>query len=164
MRILLAILTIAFNICYGQTKKETIDWLNIKFQNSPIASNDNEQLIRFLKISQDGNFTIQSYTYYPEILLPDFKNYNRKVIVTGNFRDLSPNSVITKVIDGMVFFYASCSKANCITMRNQGPDSFNAYTSSEVLLCITNESHLEARGKKAFMHLIMLCGGKKEPF
>jgi hypothetical protein len=112
----LLILTLLSNIAYGQSKKETIDWLNTKFKNSPIIINDFEQYTWFLNISQEGNFTIQSFDYSPNTLVPDSKNYRKKTTIKGNFKDLSPNSINTKKIDGKIFFFASCSNANCIIM------------------------------------------------
>jgi hypothetical protein len=148
---------------YGQTKKETIDWLNSKFETSPIMVSEIQQYTRFLKIKQDGSFTILENNYSPKVLLPDTTNYRWKTLFTGNFKDLSPNSVRTETIKGKVFFYASCRSGKCITQKDQGPD-YDTFTNSEVTLGITSDASLEARCKKAFIHLITLCGGKKEPF
>ena len=159
------LLTLLFNLtAYGQTKKETIDWLNSKFETSPIAISGFEQFCRFLRIKEDGSFSIESYDYSPKVFLPDKYNYKKKMLVTGHFKNLSPNSIRTSTIDGIVYFYATCSNGKCIIQQNQGPDEFGSYTLSEVLLGITYDINLEARCKKAFLHLITLCGGKKEAF
>jgi hypothetical protein len=150
-------------VAYGQTKKETIDWLNSKFETSPIIMSEVQQYTRFLKIKDDGSFSIMSYNYSPKVLLPDTTNYRWKTLFTGHFKDLSPNSVRTETIKDKVFFYASCSNGKCITQKDQGPD-YDTFTNSEVTLAITSDASLEARCKKAFIHLITLCGGKKEPF
>lgn len=163
-RQILLLLLVCNIASYGQTKKETIDWLNSKFETSPIVMSEVQQYTRFLKIKDDGSFSIQSYNYSPKTLLPDTQNYRWKTLFTGNFKDLSPNSVRTSTIKGNVFFYATCSSGKCITQQDQGPDEFNTYTASEVLIGITSDASLEARCKKAFIHLITLCGGKKEPF
>lgn len=163
-RQILLLLLICNLSVYGQTKKETIDWLNSKFETSPIMMSDFEQYTRFLKINQDGSFSIQSYNYSPKVLLPNSENYRWKTLFSGNFKDLSPNSVRTTTIKGKIFFYATCSSGKCITQQDQGPKEFNSYLSSEVLLGITSDTDLEARCKKAFIHLITLCGGKKEAF
>jgi len=151
-------------VAYGQTKKETIDWLNSKFEMSPIVMSETEQYTRFLKIKQDGSFSIQSYNYSPRVLLPDLENYRWKTLFTGHFKDLSFNSVKTTIRNGKVFFYASCSSGKCIIQQNQGRDDFSTYSAPEVLLGITSDTDLEERCKKAFVHLIKLCGGKKEAF
>ena len=124
---------------------------------------DIEQYTWFLKINQDGSFTIQEYNYSPKILLPDLQNYRWKTLFTGHFKDLSPNSMGTKTINGKVFFRASCSSGKCITQQDQGVD-YKTFTNSEITLGITSDISLEARCKKAFIHLINLCGGKKEAF
>lgn len=149
---------------YGQTKKETIDWLNSKFEGSPIIVTDIDQYTSFLKINQDGSFSIQSYNYSPSVFPPNSKNYRWKTLFTGHFKNLSPTSITTKVVDEKLFIYATCSNGKCITQKNQGPNNFNSYQSSEVLLAITSDITLEARCKKAFIHLITLFGGKKEVF
>jgi hypothetical protein len=155
---------LAFNFTsYGQTKKETIDWLNTKFEASPIVMNDYEQYTWFLEIKQDGSFTIQEFNYSPKVLLPDTTNYRWKTIFTGNFKDLSPNSIRTETISGKVFFYASCSNGKCITQQDQGVD-YKTFKNSDVTLGIASDANLEARCKKAFIHLITLCGGRKEAF
>ena len=148
---------------YGQTKKETIDWLNLKFETSPIIMSEIQQYTWFLKIKQDGSFTILEYNYSPKVLLPDSQNFRWKTLFSGYFKDLSPNSIRTETINGKVFFYASCSSGKCITQQDQGPD-YKTFTNSEVTLGITSDASLEARCKKAFIHLITLYGGKKEVF
>ncbi len=76
MKRLILLLIVVCNLStYGQTKMETIDWLNSKFENSPIISTESEQYTRFLKIKQDGSFSIQSYEYSLKVILPDLKNY-----------------------------------------------------------------------------------------
>jgi len=157
------ILLICNNSIFGQTKKETIDWLNTKFQSSPIISDEIEQYTRFLKINQDGSFTILVYNYSPKILLLDTSNYRWKTIFTGNFKDLSPNSIRTETIKGKIFFFASCSYGNCITQNDIGPD-YNIFKNPNVLLAVTSDASLEPRCKKALIHLVNLFGGKKEPF
>lgn len=162
-QLLLLILLFSFS-AFGQTKKETIDWLNSKFESSPIASSEFEQYTRFLKINNDGSFSIQNYNYSPKVLLPNLENYRWKSLFTGHFKNLSPNSIRTEKIKGNLYIYATCSSGKCITQQNQGPDNFNSYTTSEVLLAFTSDTSLEARVKKAFTHLIKLCGGKSEAF
>ena len=125
--------------------------------------NEYEQYTWFLKINHDESFTIQEINYSPLILLPDSQNFRWKTIFTGFFKDLSPNFVRTKTVNGRIFFYASCSSGSCITQRDKGPD-YEVFKTSEVNLCITLDASMEARGIKAFVHLIKLCGGKKEAF
>ena len=149
---------------YGQTKKETIDWLNTKFENSPVAINKIDQFTRFLTIKPDGSYSIQSYSYFLNVVLPDMQNYARKTLFSGHFKNLDPNSVRTEKIGGNIYFYATCSSGKCITQQNQGPNSFDSYMHTEVLLSFTSDTNLEDRCKKAFTHLIKLCGGKKEAF
>lgn len=148
----------------GQTKKETIDWLNSKFENCPIITSEVGSMARFLKINPDGSFSVQDYDYSPKVLLPTLENYRYKTLFTGHFKDLAPNSVTTKTIKGNIYFYASCSSGKCITQQNQGRDDFSTYQTPSILLGITSEPSLEERCKKAFVHLITLCGGKKEAF
>ncbi len=149
---------------YGQTKKETIDWLNSKFEYSPIVVSEIEKYTMEFRISQDGSFSIQYYNYSPKVFLPDTDNYRRKVMFTGHFKDLSPNSIRTSKKDGKIFFYASCTNSRCITQQNQGPNDFSVYYAREVELAVTSDVGLEERCKKAFQHLIKLCGGKNEVF
>lgn len=71
---LLIILTIASFSAFGQTRKETIDWLNSKFESSPIIRNSIEQSTRFLKIEDTGNFSIQEFSYATNVALPTSRN------------------------------------------------------------------------------------------
>src|SRR5215203_3193932 len=132
---------------YGQTKKETIDWLNTKFQGSPIMISEIEQYTRFLKINQDGSFSILEYNYSPKILLPDTSNYRWKTVFTGNFKDLSPNSIRTETIKGKIFIFASCSNGSCITQKDIGPD-YKTFRNPDVTLAITSDASLESVVKK----------------
>lgn len=148
---------------FGQTKKETIDWLNEKFYTSPIVTDNFGSMTRFLKIKSDGSFEVTSYDYSPDVLLPDLENYRFKKLISGHFKNLSLNSIHTMRKGKNVYFYASCTSGKCITQQNKGRDDFGTFYNSEVLLGIS-DPELETRIKKAFTHLIKLCGGKKEAF
>jgi hypothetical protein len=164
MKKLILLLMLVYNFqANGQTKKETIDWLILKFAYSPLIMNESEQYSRSLKINHDDSFTIEDINYSPDVLLPDSKNFRWKTIFTGFFKDLNPNSVRTKTVNGRVFFYASCTNGRCITQQDKGPD-YEVFKNPEVKLCVTADASMEDRGVKALVHLIKLCGGKKEAF
>jgi hypothetical protein len=152
------------NVLFGQTKKETIDWLNLKLEGCPTISMSYCKNKRYLKIEYDGTFSIESYDFsiYEQYL--NSNNYKSKVVFSGNFKELSPNSVRTKIIQDNLFIYATCSNGKCVTQTNLGPDEYYSIKSAEVLLGVTSNVELEFRCKKAFIHLINLCGGKNEPF
>ncbi|GLU55115.1 hypothetical protein [Dyadobacter frigoris] len=160
---LLIILTIASFSAFGQTRKETIDWLNSKFESSPIIRNSIQQSTRFLKIEDTGNFSVQEFLYATNVALPTSRNYNGKTLYTGNFKDLSPNSVRSSRVYGEIFIFASCTTGKCVNQQDQGPD-FDVYKVSEVAIGVISDPSLEARCKKAFIHLITISGGKKEAF
>jgi hypothetical protein len=163
-KFILIILLLSRLVVNSQSKKETIDWLNSKFDNSPFADNDIEIFTRFLKIKDDGTFTVQGYSYSIKTVLPNSENYSRKYIFKGHFKDLGLNSIRTEVIKGNLYIFASCRSGKCITQQNEGPYNTNSYLNNEVLLAITSNLSLEIRCKKAFIHLIKLCGGKSEAF
>ncbi|UTM21871.1 hypothetical protein [Dyadobacter fanqingshengii] len=160
---LLTLMIMASFTSYAQTKKETIDWLNSKFESSPIIRNSLYQSTRFLKINANGDFSVQEYEYATNVPFPDSKNYSGKTLFTGSFKDLSPSSVRAKQIYGEIFIFASCTSGKCITQQDQGPD-YETYKTSDIAIGVISDPSLQIRCEKAFIHLIKLSGGKKEAF
>lgn len=152
----------------GQTKQETIDWLNNKFNSSPFLERklSDGRLVetetRHLKINNDGSFEIYCKTWLSKSSVIGNPDYT--FTVRGNFKDLSPNSVATRVTGTNLFIDVSCSSGDCLKQRN---DDNKVYMVSQTLIGlkdITSDRSLIERCKKAFIHLIKLCGGKNEIF
>lgn len=99
-------------VAFGQTKKETIDWLNDKFASSPIVSDRVGSLTVFLKINQDGSFEITQRDYSPNVLLPNLENYRFKSLFTGHFKNLGVNSITTNRKGTNVYFMLPAQTAN----------------------------------------------------
>ena len=179
----LTFLVLASNI-NAQTKKETIDWLNSKFggNQSSIYESDVISFARFLKIKDDGTFIITQYeTWHNDN--GSISNY--LTTMSGDFKNLSPNSFRTSKIENRgkhslsstnnTFLFLTCSPGSYIkqidykegTKPSDGQVSMASASMTDVTIAIIPESadqSLIERSKKAFLHLIELCGGKKEAF
>ena len=168
----------------AQTKQETIDWLNDKFGNNQIhlCITKANSIKRVLKINSDGSFVITEYNdWYPP-------NSVRKISVStfsGNFKNLSPSSLDAHTLESKddpifcskkrTFISLNCKAGTNIkqidykegTLPKDGQIEHIASDLGGITIAIIPESgdqSLIDRGKKAFLHLIILCGGKKEAF
>jgi hypothetical protein len=185
MKIIPFICTFIISInSFGQTKQETIDWLNNKFSSDQflIYSSDITSFSRHLKINNDGSFLITEYEK------SNYANGTVKKYVTtysGHFKDLSASSFEKKKITNYgkvsfastnnTFLYLTCNGDKSIRQTNYKEGTIpseNFVTavltnSKTILIAVIPESadqSLIERSKKAFLHLINLCGGKKEVF
>jgi hypothetical protein len=167
MKVFLMFTFLTLNIAsYAQGKLETVNWINSKLSNGEIVRKDKIQSLAVnLKIFPDGRFktTIFTWLLKPNYA-PNFKNYSRKTIFNGNFKNLSPNSVRVEKTEKVLYLYASCSGKNFIMQQYDENTNDEGFRHSDVLLgAFTNDS-MEPRFKKAIIHLIKLFGGKSEPF
>ena len=168
----------------AQTKQETIDWLNDKFGNSQMSICTSEEIsyARILKINNDGSFVITQYEDW------HFHNGVRKKFVStlsGHFKNLSPSSLNSKILEikgnavlcskKNTFIYLTCTPGITIKQIDYKEDTkpidgqiVNISSNvNSILIAVIPESgdqSLIDRSKKAFLHLIALCGGKKEVF
>lgn len=140
----------------AQNKKELIDWLNSRFQNSPVMSYETGTKTRFLKIADDGSFTIRAYDYPPKIALPNEKNYTAGYRFMGHIKDLDPATVRTSTFRGNLFLFARCKTANCIVQESLGKQDYGEYQLNEVLLGVTSALNLEEKAKQTIIQLIKI--------
>lgn len=173
MKIILLFLGLTvFQSSKSQTKQETIDWLNAKFGDDQTVYNntDNWTAVQFLKINNDGSFNIKS----TDFIYNKSTNTSTKFIdvITGNFKDISINSFKVVKIKGSSFLQFSCTKGKCIHQVSFKGDTeiidnqrtIDKLNNSVAVAIIQDDNELIQRAKKAFLHLIKLCGGKKEAF
>lgn len=157
------IILIICNSVFGQTKQDTIDWLNDKFKDGPYMIGPLGREARFLKIFNDGSFEIKCESWNKNASIVSSPNYTYKI--KGNFKDLSTNGVVTRITNqNQLLIQVNCAKGECLTQIN---DDGTVYKSDRTLIGVTDISFdktMEKRGKSAFIHLITLCGGKKEAF
>jgi hypothetical protein len=150
----------------AQTKKETIDWINSKFPQNPVVHGDFFKCAQRMKILPDGTFEITILDF--ELPFNPMKaEIQSTTVLRGNFKDLSPSSVTTRVTDDLLFVYIKCSGGkNCTTITSQTGEKVGTIIRDGVLFggFNMNENNLAERLKKAFTHLITLSGGKREAF
>lgn len=160
MALCLLITTPAFT----QTKQETIDWINSKSKHQ-FVTGDVFKSSQKMKINSDGSFEIINTNYdvpfnpmKPEVLCTN--------TLKGNFKNLSSTSVTVRKAKGLVFIDINCSNgSNCIKTSKSGNCGIEYGTDGLVFGAFDgSEENIDARLKKAFIHLINLCGGKKEAF
>lgn len=156
------------NNIYSQTKQETIDWINQKFKSSPFLQSKLQDgrvvttETRFLEIKNDGSFQIDCNTYYASNV--QMKEPDSKCTITGNFKNLSVNSLTTKTKGDNLLIYANCNSGDCMKQINDDGTVYNTSYTLIGLIDISTDKSLVDRCKKAFLHLIKLSGGKSEAF
>jgi hypothetical protein len=166
IRVLLILISIY--ICSptaAQTKKETVDWLNSKFNKNPIVYGDVFKFSQKMKINQDGTFEIIS-TDYEVPINPSNPEVASRTIIKGNFNNLSPSSITVRKSNGLLFIDIKCLGGNdCLSVSTKG-DAGISYDKSGVAFgaYYDEEENIGNRLKKAFTRLIKLCGGKAEAF
>lgn len=155
---------LATTSAFTQTKQETIKWLNSKPKHQ-FVTGDVFKSSQKMKINSDGSFEIINTNYdvpfnpmKPEVLCT--------ITLKGNFKNLSPTSVTFKKEKGLVFIEINCSNgSNCIKTSKSGNCGIECGTDGIVFGAFDGaEQNIDTRLKKAFIHLINLCGGKKEAF
>lgn len=152
-------------IVYSQTKQETIDWINSKVPKDPVLYGDYLKFARKMKLNADGSFEVISSFYELPV---DTRSPQAASVTTmkGNFKDLSPTSVTVKSGNGLVFVHIKCSGGgDCINTIKTG--NSGVYEPKDLIVFgafYDGEENMSARLKKAFVHLIELCGGRKEAF
>ncbi len=166
------ILTLTFlaitHLMFGQTKKETVDWLNSKFPGNLYIYGTVFKETQVMKINTDGTFEIVANIHKQPI--EGYPVIETKTRISGNLKDFSLSSVKKEEADGApkLFFIAlTClNSKNCVTISQTGkpgPEyskkgvAFGAFMKNE-------EENISERLVKAFKHLITLSGGKKESF
>jgi hypothetical protein len=149
---------------FTQTKQETIDWINSKSKHQ-FVTGDVFKSSQKMKINSDGSFEVINTNYdvpfnpmKPEVLCT--------TTLKGNFKNLSPTSVTVRKEKGLVFIDIDCSDgSNCIKTSKSGSCGIEYGTNGIVFGAFdSSEENIDTRLKKAFIHLINLCGGKKEAF
>ncbi len=156
-RVLLPIFMI---LCYytgiGQTKKETVDWLNNKFGGKQTLIQESMySYYGHLKVKEDGSFIYSETKFWKA-------TGEEKTIITVNAKDLS-TIVTSKTFDDITYFYVTCVSGECLTQYTDG----KVYTLSSVAICYLNtytDKTLIPRAIKALSHFIKICGGKNEVF
>jgi len=169
---------------FGQTKQETIDWLNDKFGGSQtsIYTSDVISYARILKIKDDGSFLITQFETWHNNN-GTVSNYTSTF--SGQFKNLTSNSFRFKKYENKgkvsfsstsnTFLYLTCKSGIFIKQidykEGTKPDQnqIENISSNVNEICIgiipsSADQSLIERSKKAFIHLITLCGGKKEAF
>jgi opacity protein-like surface antigen len=148
----------------AQTKQETIDWINSK-SNHQFVTGDVFKSSQKMKINSDGSFVITNTDYdvpfnpmKPQVLCSS--------TLRGNFKNLSPTSVSVRKEKGLIFIDINCSNgSNCIKAYKSGDCGIEYGTDGIVFGAFDgSEDNIAARLKKAFIHLINLCGGREEAF
>lgn len=163
--ILTLILLLHFMQIFAQTKKETIDWINSKFPQNAIIYDEYFPGANFMKINQDGTFEIKALLYKKSAILYKAE-IETTTIITGNLKNLTANSVSILKQNKLFFININCSNNNeCINTFQTGRSGIS-YSKNGVTFGAfqLNEENISERLKKAFKHLISLCGGKKEVF
>lgn len=118
-----------------------------------------------MKIFSDGTFEITHINY--EVPFNPMKPEAMCTITAkGNFKNLSSSSVTWRKSNGLIFIDINCTDgSNCIKTSKTGTCGIELDTSGITFGAFDDaEENIGARLKKAFVHLINLCGGKKEPF
>jgi hypothetical protein len=149
-------------ISYGQTKQETIDWLNDQFSESYTYMRAGAECGDFLHFNYDGTFkmTVEcKYTIDPKLHNTSFGPF---IEANGNLKNFSPNAIVIDN-DGGWLIYIPCNKNNCYSIQEIRQGVGTLYSNKLVSPVIPVED-LANRICKAINHLIILCGGKKQPF
>ena len=92
MKIITVLFSLIFSInSFGQTKQETIDWLNDKFGGiqTSVCSSDINSYSRHLNIKNDGSFLITEYNNWH---YPNGTVRLTTVTFSCNFKNLTINS------------------------------------------------------------------------
>jgi hypothetical protein len=149
---------------FTQTKQETINWINSK-SNNQFVTGDVFKTSQKMKINSDGSFEIIS-TDYEVPFNPMKPEVSCVTTLKGNFKNLTPNSVTVRKEKNLVFIDIKCADgSNCIKTSNSGNCGMGYVTTGIVFGAFDgSEENIDTRLKKAFIHLINLCGGKKEAF
>lgn len=161
---MLALLCLVFTFtAKAQTKQETIDWLNSK-ANHQFVYGEIFKTSKKFKFNNDGSFEIISTNY--EVPFNHFKPQAACVTtLKGHFKNLSPTSVRTRIVEGLIFVDIKCSNSSkCIQTTQAGDCGTFDITGITFGAFDDIEENIEARLKKAFIHIINLYGGKKEVF
>ena len=157
---------------YGQTKQETVAWLNSKLsQNRPVEFDQHNNLFetQITKINTDVSFIVKSSK------LKSQTEFERLIVGKGFLKDADMRGVTIELSTGGKYLYLilTCSNAECFRQMNisrkinneNGPVE-NSYDKSSICIGVfsSSEKDLAERCKKAVIHLISLFGGSKEPF
>jgi hypothetical protein len=149
----------------GQTKSETIDWINAKSPNNPILFGSIIKESQKFKINPDASFFVTAIIYELPI---DPKSPKAETTTTlkGDFKNLNPSAVRIRKEGNLIFIDVKCnSNKGCLQVDQKGRSGVD-YDNSGVAFgpYYDNEENLPERLKKAFTQLIILCGGKKEAY
>ena len=185
MKIITVLFSLVFSFnSFGQTKQETIDWLNDKFGGSQtsIYTSDVISFARILKIKDDGSFLITQYetwhnnngtvSHYTTTFSGHFKNFTSN---SFSFKKYENKGKISFSSTSNTFLYLTCKSGIFIKQidykEGTKPDQnqIQSITSNLNEVCIgiipsSADQSLINRSKKALIHLITLCGGKTEAF
>lgn len=166
MKLTLTIILILIStISFGQTKKETIEWINSKVPENAFIFGKYFKQSRKLEIYPDGTFTL-TVKYY-ESPLNEFKPKVETIsIAKGNFKNFNPSSVQVSYEKSLIFISINCyNNTSCLTNSQSGRSGIDLSTTGITFGAFDNdEDDIADRLKKAFKHLITLSGGKKEAF
>lgn len=155
----------ASNKGQGQTKSETIDWINSKAPANPILFGSIFKESQKFRINADGGFEITAIIYETPI------NQNQPkaettTILKGHFKNFSTTSIKIRSENKLIYVELKCfNNSDCIQVSQTGKSGID-YENTGVTFgpYYNNEDNLPARLKKAFTQLIVICGGKKEVF
>jgi hypothetical protein len=163
--ILLAVTLFNALCTVAQTKQETVDWLNSKFNKNPIVYGEVFKASQKMKINPDGSFEIIS-TDYETPFNPSNPVAASITTLKGNFKTMSPSSVTARKSNGLLFIDIKCAGVSeCIKVVGRGSSGVNYDKTGITFGAFYNdEENIASRLKKAFIRLITLCGGKKEAF
>lgn len=149
----------------GQTKSETIDWINSKSPNNPILFGSFIKESQKFRINSDASFLITANIYETPID-PKSPKVETTTTIKGDFKNLNPSAVKIRKEGNLIFIDVKCnSNKGCLQVEQKGRSGVD-YDNSGVAFgpYYNNEENLPERLKKAFMQLIVLSGGRKEAY
>lgn len=153
------------SVAIGQSKTETIDWLNSKAPVNPILFGSIFKESQKFRINADGSFEITAIIYESPIN-PNQPKAETTTKLKGHFKDFNSNSIKIRTENKLIYVDIKCfNNKNCIQISQTGKSGID-YEKTGVTFgpYYNNEDNLPERLKKAFTQLIVICGGKKEAF